>query len=45
MRDGNGVGVRAVVILPFVERVAKVRKFHKPLAKSVVLGAYSCGNS
>jgi hypothetical protein len=45
MRDGNGVGVRAVVILRFLERVAEVRKFHKPLAKSVVLGAYSCGNS
>jgi len=45
MRDGNGVGVRAMVILTFVVRVAEVRKFHKPLAKSAVLGAYSCGNS
>jgi hypothetical protein len=45
MRDGNGVSVRVVVILPFLECVAEVRKFHKPLAKYAVFGAYSCGNS
>jgi hypothetical protein len=35
----------AAVISFFVERIAEVRKFHNPLAKSAVLGAYSCGNS
>ena len=35
----------AAVISFFVERIAEVRKFHNPLAKSAVLGAYFCGNS
>lgn len=45
MRVGNGADAVGGAILPFSGRHAGVRKFHNPLAKWVVLGAYSLGNS